>query len=608
MKPQVPVWVALTFLMLMLVLFAALIFMFQGRYALEDRIGVLQGDVTESAEKFASLELETTAEAVALADSQATVAAMEANAEVAQSQLDDLNTTILNLEADATVAVQTARDDAAATLNNTVATLEATMHQPPTLMVDGIPESGVIEPNQPITLVVSASDPQGIQTVAVSVNGEEIAALAGGEERLVAEIVYWDSAEEGSFTVEAVATDADGMLSEPQTFILEVVDRETRLQTLVEALQVDVAEIRGLEFTDPVTLTLYTSAELRENFEEIFGENVTEEEARSDVLELYAFDWIARDYDLYGELTDLYSDSVLGFYDPDTKELVVVSDDGKLSLSQRLTLVHELAHALQDQVYGLDLGGGVDEENFAFRALVEGEASLVELLYITEGYMSNDEIQQLIEEFENSEASDLGDFPEVIVNAQQFPYIDGTAFVEALYQQGQFDLINETWDAPPTTSEQVLHLELFEAGEAPRVVSVPTLTPTLGTGWEFIAEDVLGEFYISEYLDVELDEADSDEAAAGWGGDRYAIYWNEAQQQIVLLLRTEWDLASENNQFVQAYIEYATRKYDVDPIQEADGALCWQGEDITCLYQSDAGATVVRAPSRELVLEIVALP
>lgn len=600
MKPQLPIWVALTFLMLILVLFAALVFMFQGRYTLEDQIGALQGEATKSAETVTGLESATTTEAVVMADAEATLSAMEANAEVAQGQMDKLNATSLEMAASATAAVQLSLDEAAATL-------DATIHQPPLLKVQGIVDGDAFDPNTDVNLVISASDPQGIETVSVSVNGEPLAEIAGEGEMLVAEVVMWNSAEDGNYTFELNATDGDGMASAPLVLMVEVVDREARLQALVVEIQGEVEEIRGLEFTEPVTLTLYTEAELRENFEEIFGDDVSEEEARDSVLEYYAFDFLDKDYDLYSELIDLYSGSVLGFYDPDTKELVVVSNDARLSLSQRLTLVHELNHALQDQVYGLELDKSKDEEKFAFRALVEGESSLVETLYISEGYMSRQEVEQLLEEFENSERPDRSTFPEVIVNAQLFPYTDGAKFVRTLYQQGGMERLNQTWETPPITSEQVLHIDLFEARQGPTLVTAPVLTDTLGAGWELVARDVLGEFFISEYLDVELDEASSNRAASGWGGDRYVIHWNEAQQQIAMLLVTEWDSEAERIQFATAYTDYATRKYASDGTTEADDAICWQGEDITCLYQFKTRALIVRAPSRELIIEIFAL-
>ncbi|MGB1251924.1 MAG: Gfo/Idh/MocA family oxidoreductase, partial [Candidatus Promineifilaceae bacterium] len=312
MKPQLPIWVALTFLMLILVLFAALVFMFQGRYTLEDQIGALQGEATKSAETVTGLESATTTEAVVMADAEATLSAMEANAEVAQGQMDKLNATSLEMAASATAAVQLSLDEAAATL-------DATIHQPPLLKVQGIVDGDAFDPNTDVNLVISASDPQGIETVSVSVNGEPLAEIAGEGEMLVAEVVMWNSAEDGNYTFELNATDGDGMASAPLVLMVEVVDREARLQALVVEIQGEVEEIRGLEFTEPVTLTLYTEAELRENFEEIFGDDVSEEEARDSVLEYYAFDFLDKDYDLYSELIDLYSGSVLGFYDPDTE-------------------------------------------------------------------------------------------------------------------------------------------------------------------------------------------------------------------------------------------------------------------------------------------------
>ena len=46
------------------------------------------------------------------------------------------------------------------------------------------------------------------------------------------------------------------------------------------------------------------------------------------------------------------------------------------------------------------------------------------------------------------------------------PYIYGTLFVHALRRRGGWDAVNRAWDDPPTTSEQILHVDKWLAHEA----------------------------------------------------------------------------------------------------------------------------------------------
>ena len=57
---------------------------------------------------------------------------------------------------------------------------------------------------------------------------------------------------------------------------------------------------------------------------------------------------------------ELQGTSVVGFYDPKTKELYVRGVDAKASV--RHVLVHELTHALQDQWFSIDRTFPTDDE------------------------------------------------------------------------------------------------------------------------------------------------------------------------------------------------------------------------------------------------------
>src|SRR5688500_18375680 len=73
---------------------------------------------------------------------------------------------------------------------------------------------------------------------------------------------------------------------------------------------------------------------------------------------------------------------ILGRYEPKTKTLTIVTDALGDRTRAELTLAHELAHALEDQAFGLDLEGRKgDDAAAAYRALGEGSAQVVEAAY-----------------------------------------------------------------------------------------------------------------------------------------------------------------------------------------------------------------------------------
>ena len=73
---------------------------------------------------------------------------------------------------------------------------------------------------------------------------------------------------------------------------------------------------------------------------------------------------------------------VVGFYDPETDELVVRG--AALTPYVRTTIAHELVHALDDQHLDLDrpeYDEADDEIGFGFSSVVEGNARRVENAY-----------------------------------------------------------------------------------------------------------------------------------------------------------------------------------------------------------------------------------
>ena len=74
----------------------------------------------------------------------------------------------------------------------------------------------------------------------------------------------------------------------------------------------------------------------------------------------------------------------------------MISDDDEFDASEQLTHAHEYVHALQDQYYDLEALQNDetldDDAAQALLALIEGEAVLLQSLYITNGLIDINEL------------------------------------------------------------------------------------------------------------------------------------------------------------------------------------------------------------------------
>ena len=586
MKHQIPVWVALAFLMVFMVVFAGFIFTLQTRGQLVGQVATLEADALAQQEEGAALVAQSTTQAVRIADVEATRDRLSAELSAAQANTDE--TVLVTPEAAATQVVA-ASDDTVPTISFVT------------------PEDGMsIAPGDEIEILLSITDNAGVDQVTLTVNNDVIGRYSAENALIFTVKEPWVADAAGSFRFVASATNANGLASDSIEAVVTVSDREAKMRGYIAEIQAEVEEIRGLVASEPISLTLYTSAELRENFEELFLDELTEEDARKDVIELYAFDFIDLDYDLYDVLLDLYSSSVLGFYDPETKELVVVSDDDELTPSEQLTLAHEINHALQDQVFGLSFDSEDSEASFALRSLAEGDSTLLQSLYVSNGYFNDAEMAELIDEFNNTTPNDLSNLPALIVRQQAFPYDEGATFVNSLYQIGGFEAVNNAWRNPPLTTEQIIHPESYPE-DTPITVELPPYTSTLGTDWELISVNTMGEFSLLLYLEQQVERESSTIATTGWGGDQYSVYWNEASQDVVMVMLSEWDGLNDDLEFARSYVDYLGSKYGVGYQSQVDGSRCWTGEDVTCLYQINESVLIIRAPDRDTVLALRAV-
>src|SRR5207253_8302421 len=106
-------------------------------------------------------------------------------------------------------------------------------------------------------------------------------------------------------------------------------------------------------------------------------------------------------------------------------------------------------------------------------------------------------------------------------DALQFPSTAGQQFVTSLGASGGTSAVDAAFRKPPASTEQILHFDKYLSHEVPVKVSAPSLARALGSGWRAEPADTLAEALIRFWLRaLGVTDADVQEAAGGWGGDR----------------------------------------------------------------------------------------
>ena len=142
----------------------------------------------------------------------------------------------------------------------------------------------------------------------------------------------------------------------------------------------------------------------------------------------------------------------------------------------------------------------------------------------------------------------MANAPEFIKQGLLFPYLGGLKFCLAIGAKDKnFVAIDQALKAPPLSTEHILHPEKFsgEATDFPMSISLPDLSATLGA--PRVTTNTLGELYSRILFDEKLGADESVKAAAGWDGDRYALYGKPGGVDAVVWAST-WDTGEDADQ------------------------------------------------------------
>ncbi len=329
----------------------------------------------------------------------------------------------------------------------------------------------------------------------------------------------------------------------------------------------ELARLRGVPTVGPSPRIVIRTREERRRFvlrefQRKYATGRLDAERRA----MVAWGLIPPDFDLAGFLADLVLEQAAAYYDPVGKVMILANWLGREE--QRDALTHELVHLLQDRQVDLDrflgLPAGRGDEALARQAIVEGEAVALTLdrTLRRQGQDLGDipdvaAVQQAI--VTSATGPVLGRAPRFVRSLLTFPYARGLGFVHQFRRRHGWAEFSRVYADPPRSTTQILHPERYlERRENPVPVTLPDLGPLLG-GARLLIDDVAGEFGFSGILSEGLGET-ATATAAGWRGDRYAV-WDDGAASTILVSLSVWESDAAATAFADAYGRVLRRKH-----------------------------------------------
>ncbi|MDL2717510.1 MAG: hypothetical protein PT977_07125 [Acidobacteriota bacterium] len=321
-----------------------------------------------------------------------------------------------------------------------------------------------------------------------------------------------------------------------------------RLPEAVAGAQRLVEKVRGVPFPGTVASAILHEKDLARVLAKKLVEDLPAPFPRY-AASLAAVGFFDPEPGLEQKLTTLYARQVAGFYDPAEKKFFIVPERtaetavagvpalglSAETLLEDTLLAHELTHALQDRRLDLvprlkalqDSSDGL----LALEAFLEGEATVV----MMDALLTRlpDESKELFGEdtlatmmsglAQGASVEGSEGVPPFFVKEMLFPYVGGTAWIQARKRVGGWPAVDATYARPPRTTSEILHPErasgahvLLNASDRPTRASVPA-------GMRLLYEDTFGEWMLGTLLE-RAGAQNAAALAAEWQDDRVVFF------------------------------------------------------------------------------------
>ncbi len=401
-------------------------------------------------------------------------------------------------------------------------------------------------------------------------------------------------------------------------------DRQQALLEKADAITDEVVKLRGLARKRPIKRGVMQKQEIEKRLLERVDDEYSPDEIAAEELAMKRLGLIPATVDYKKLVIDLLTDQIAGFYDPIEGQLYIAGwqDAGMGPAGDDMVMSHEITHALQDQHFDLRAFMKPDRQNgdasVGRQALVEGDGTALMLEYVLSRvgmgppWHQPDILDMMGPQMTAGMATGkFAEAPLVLRESLIFPYIGGLRFVAHFRKNHPWKRIDEIYRKPPLSTEQILHPAKYESYERPVRITATEL-PSL-PGHRLAYQEVNGELGLAIFLRQHAvagtkakdpDEAlrkKTDQAAAGWGGDRIAIYTPPGHdgtlRGVVGIAYITWDQPADA-------IEFFDVLSDVMPAISGNGKAVQTGDDDVA-YADAAGVTYLAQRKDDAVVMIL---
>ena len=318
-------------------------------------------------------------------------------------------------------------------------------------------------------------------------------------------------------------------------------DMPTALPDVVARISSQLEQVRDLRFDHPVDAQLDDPAQVAARIGQLFDQEYDPVDADTDARLLSTLGAVPPSTDVRATRRKMLGDQVAGFYVPETGELVVRSVPGKpLGATDRVTLAHELDHALADQRLTLPDTSTMDADAaLAATAVVEGDATLAMTRWSQQHLSLLEQLGMLAATPELAAAAqDLDQVPHYLAQELMFPYTAGLSYTCRAWEQGGWQAVDDLYADPPATTAAVLFPDLFAATDSPRLPDRLTLTTP---DWRRRHDDTFGAAELLWLLQAPGNDTaravdDARGRARAWAGGRMAIWTHDEDTAVGIAL------------------------------------------------------------------------
>ncbi|MGC8793626.1 MAG: MFS transporter [Bryobacteraceae bacterium] len=329
--------------------------------------------------------------------------------------------------------------------------------------------------------------------------------------------------------------------------------------------------------------------------EQRIREEIRPEQIRAEETLLKKLGLLPADFDLRKTMLELLSEQAAAFYDYRKKRLFVIEGAG--GEIQHSALVHEIAHAIADQHFGLGRFmrrvRQSDDAALARLAVMEGQATWLMSEYLArQTGQSLKDSPVLVRMMSRAAELSAGQYPVwdaaplYLKETLIFPYSRGMLFQHAVYEKFGQRAFAEVFLHPPDTTRQILHPEAYFARQAPEKVRLTAIrTPP---DFKVLIEGSLGELDHAVLLRQYTSAQEAEQVAPGWRGGAYKLWQRGRDGRTLLALVSAWADEAAARRWGQAYQRVLRGKWKRYEAQETGpGWILGQGDDGYFLVRLD---------------------